>query len=232
MGIQLQDPKNQRIILGSIVALGIFYVYFLTSWLPFTYKASAAELKDLTTRYEDLSADLTKARQSVNSLPYLERECTMIHEKWTSASRLLPEREEMASLLRAVTLLGDESGVLFVLFRPLPPLPAQYYTEHPVEVRVEGGYHEIGTFLGELANMERMVTVSDLSIESAKDSPEDKPAAASFIAKTYTLGGTGVPPEGVKPADGKKGRGSKEVAVVKEVGRKLKAKQRGESSDE
>ena len=139
----------------------------------------------------------------------------------------------MSSLLRAVTVLGDQSGVVFVLFRPLPPLPAQYYTEHPVEVKVEGGYHEVGTFLGELANMERIVTVSDLSIETAKDSPENKPAAASFIAKTYTLGGTGVPPEEVKAKVGKKKKDAgKPVEAAKEIGRKLKSKQRGESSDE
>jgi len=232
MGIQINDPKAQKIALGSIVGLAILYVYFLTSLFPFTFKASAAELKDLSTRYEELSRDLTKARQTVNSLPYLEKEFDLVHGKWQSAQMLLPDQEEMASFLRAVALLGDQSGVVFVLFRPLPPQPAQYYTEHPIEVRVEGGYHEIGTFLGELANMERIVTVSDLSIETAKDSPEEKPASASFIAKTYTLGGTGVPPEEVKPKDGKKGSAGKQIEAAKEIGKKLKAKQRGETSDE
>ncbi len=232
MGIQLRNPKAQRIILGSIVGLGVLYVYFMTAWVPFTYKASAAELKDLSGRYEVVSRDLTKARQQVNSLPYLQKEYELVHSKWQSAQALLPDKEEMASLLRAVTLLGDQSGVIFVLFRPLPPSPAQYYTEHPVEVTVEGGYHEIGAFLGELANMQRIVTVSGLSISTAKESPEDKPASASFIAKTYTLGGTGVPPEEVKPKDQKKGRAGRPVEAVKDVGNALKAKTRGGGSDE
>ncbi len=232
MGIQLHDPKAQRIALGSIAGGAIFYVYFLTTLVPFTYKASAAEIKDLSGRYEVVSRDLTKARQEVNSLPYLEKEYNLVHAKWQSAQGLLPDSEEMASLLRAVAVLGDQSGVLFVLFRPLPPQPAQYHTEHPIEVKVEGGYHEIGTFLGELANMQRIVTVSDLSIVTAKESPDEKPASASFIAKTYTLGGTGVPPEEVKAKGEKKGRGGKQVEAAKDVGRKLTAKQRGGESDE
>jgi type IV pilus assembly protein PilO len=232
MGIQLSDPKAQRIALGSIVGIGVLYVYFLTTLVPFTYKASAAEIKDLSGRYDAVNRDLTKARQEVNSLPYLEKEFSLVHAKWQSAQSLLPDSEEMASLLRAVAMLGDQSGVVFVLFRPLPAQPAQYHTEHPIEVRVEGGYHEIGTFLGELANMQRIVTVSDLSIETAKDSPVEKPAAASFIAKTYTLGGTGVPPEEVKAKGEKKGRGGKQAATVKEVSKKLTSKSRGGESDE
>lgn len=232
MGIQLHDPKAQRVALGALGGLAVLYVYFLTTLAPFTYKASAAEIKDLSTRYESVSRDLTKARQEVNSLPYLEKEYDLVHSKWQSAQSLLPDSEEMASLLRAVAVLGDQSGVVFVLFRPLPAQAAQYHTEHAIEVKVEGGYHEIGTFLGELANMERIVTVSDLSIVTAKESPEDKPAVASFIAKTYTLGGTGVPPEEVKAKGEKKGRKGRPVDAVKEVGRKLTSQQRGEASDE
>ena len=75
-----------------------------------------------------------------------------------------------------MTLVGDQSGVDFLLFRPLPAQAAQYYTEYPIEVKVEGGYHEVGAFLGELANMERIVTVSDLTIEAPKDADTENPA--------------------------------------------------------
>ncbi|MBM3285851.1 MAG: hypothetical protein FJY88_00650 [Candidatus Eisenbacteria bacterium] len=238
MALQLNDPKSRKIILGSALGAALLYVYFMTTLVPFTYKAGASELKELSGRYEGLTQDLTKARQTINSLPYMEKEFDLLHRKWATAQQLLPDQQEMASLLRAITTIGDQAGVGFVLFRPSPPQPAQFHTEHPIEIKVEGGYHEIGTFLGEIANMERIVTVSDLSIESAKDSPLEKPAAASFVARTYTLGGTGVPPgdedreaKGDKKAKGK-GSINKKMEQAKEAGRKLKAKQRGEGSDE
>ncbi|MDM7917265.1 MAG: type 4a pilus biogenesis protein PilO, partial [Candidatus Eisenbacteria bacterium] len=139
MAIQLNDPKTQKAALATILGLAVLYVYFLTSLFPFTYKASAAQIGELNGRYTQLSSDLTKARQTVHSMAYLEQEYELLHRKWLSAEALLPDEQEMASLLRAVTLLGDQSGIDFVLFRPLPEQAAQYYTEHPVEVQVEGG---------------------------------------------------------------------------------------------
>jgi type IV pilus assembly protein PilO len=230
VAVQLRDPKTQKLILAGIFGVAILYVYFMTTLVPFTYKATAAELKDLTGQYQQLNHDLTAARQTVNSLPYLEREYSLLHDRWLQAQRLLPAEEETAMMLRAVTLVGDQSGVDFLLFRPLSAQAAQYYTEYPIEVKVEGGYHEIGAFLGELANMERIVTVSDLTIEAPKDADIETPAVAAFIARTYTEGGTGVPPEPV--VENEKGGVKKKADQAAKIGRKLKAKTRGESSDE
>ncbi len=231
MGIQLQDTKTQKIILVSILGAALIYVYFLTTLVPFTYKASAAEIKELSDQYKGMSSDITKARQTLNSLPYLEKEYNLLHAKWEKAQALLPNEEESASVLRTVALLGDQSGVEFVLFKPLSPQPAQFYTEHPVQVKVEGSYNEVGAFLSELANMERIVTVSGLEIESVKGAQSDKSASASFVATTYTLGGTGVPPEEVAksaPGDGGKGTPAAKVAAKE----RPEAETGGGSSDE
>ncbi|MBD3162170.1 MAG: type 4a pilus biogenesis protein PilO [Candidatus Eisenbacteria bacterium] len=200
MSTSLREPKAQKIVLIAILGGAVLYAYFLTDLVPFTYKAGAAELDELTTEYTKLSSDLTKARQAVNSLPYLEKEFELLHEKWSRAQRLLPDEQETASLLRAVTLLGDQSGVDFLLFRPMVPTPAQYYTEHPVEVKVEGGYHEVATFLSELANMERILTVRGLTVAVPKGNESEEPTVASFTATTFTLGGHGMATEGEQDA--------------------------------
>lgn len=240
MSISLKDPKTQKILAGVILGLCVLYVYLLTDFLPFTYKARAAELDELSTQYKELSSDLTKARQTINTLPYLEREFNLLHDKWTRAQYLLPDEQETAALLKAMTLLGDRSGVVFTLFRPLPATPAEHHTEHAIEVQVEGGYHEVGTFLSELANMERILTVHELSMEVPKKKTESgKPAIASFIAKAYTLGGTGVPPEeeveGEEEGTAEKMKNgvSKQLNKAKQtVSKKVNSTSRGKSNDE
>lgn len=208
MSLSLREPRTQKIVAITVVGCAVLYAYLFTDLVPFTYKAGAAELSELSGSYAKLSSDVTKARQAVGSLPYLEKEFELLHEKWIRAQSLLPDEQETASLLRAVTLLGDQSGIEFLLFRPMARTPSQHYTEHPVEVRVEGGYHEVATFLGRLANMERILTVRGLTVEAPKGSESDKPTVASFTATTYTLGGTGVPPP-ADPEVGKEGRSAK-----------------------
>ncbi len=230
MALQLRDSKTQKIILVTVLGGALLYVYFLTTLFPFTYKAGAAELQELSGRYETLNRDLIKAKQTIHSLAYLEKEHELLTSRWDAAQRLLPDTDETASLLRAMTLLGEQSGVEFLLFRPGGAHPLQYYTEYPVEVKVAGGYHEVGAFLGEVANMERIVTVGGLKLETAGERENDTKgsAVAAFTATTYTLGGSGVPPEEVASAGGS----SDKLAEAKEITRKLKAKQRGGSSNE
>jgi type IV pilus assembly protein PilO len=236
MPISLRSSKTGKIVAVTILSLALLYVYLLTDLAPFTYKAGAAELGELSTQYKKLSSDLTKARQTVNTLPYLEKETRLLHDKWGRAQRLLPEKQEVASLLRAITLLGDQSGISFVLFRPLPPVPAQHHTEHPIEVKIEGGYHEIATFLSGLANMDRILTVSELEMEvSKKRTDSGKPATASFIARTFTLGGTGVPPEEAPAENGGSATKKLKDRVKKKVDdakQKLTRTSRGEAKDE
>lgn len=241
MSMSLRDPKTQKIIAAAILGLGLLYVYLLTDVVPFTYKAGAAELSERSTEYKQLSSDLTKARQTVNQLPYLEKESRLLHKKWSNAQRLLPDEQEVPSLLRAITLLGDQSGIAFVLFRPFPPVPAQHHTEHPLEVKVEGGYHEIATFLSGLANMERIVTVTNLTMEVPKTRSESgKPAVGSFTARTFTLGGTGVPAgtdeegegEGSSLKDLKNKISNKLNRARKNTTGKLSSTSRGEVVDE
>jgi type IV pilus assembly protein PilO len=203
MPINASDPRLQKSLLGGILLAGLLYSYFFTTWVPFTYKANAAELKGLETHYLDMSKDLNKARQATHRLPYLEKEYELLHRKWEQSQALLPERQDMAWLLRTITLLGTQAGVEFTLFHPLPSRPAQYHTENPIEIKVVGGYHQIGAFLAEVANLERVIHVDDLEVQTGKEKNSEQPAEASFVASTYTLGGTGVAPEDEAAKDDK-----------------------------
>ena len=93
-----------------------------------------------------------------------------------------------------------DRGRVHALPARCPPRPQQYYTENPIEITVAGGYHQVGAFLGEVANLDRIINVDNLEIHDEQGEEAERPAEASFVASTYTLGGTGVPPEEAKPA--------------------------------
>jgi len=202
MSVDFRDPRTQKSVLGGLGVCALLFVYFFTDMLPFTYKANASQVNVLEEKYRDMSKDLNKARQATHRLPYLEKEYELLHRKWEQSRSLLPENQDMAWLLRTITLLGTQAGVQFTLFKPMSLKPAQYHTENPIQITVVGGYHQIGTFLAEIANLDRIINVSELEITATKDGNPTRPAEASFVAATYTLGGTGVPPEDPGQQDG------------------------------
>ncbi|UCF78892.1 MAG: type 4a pilus biogenesis protein PilO [Candidatus Eiseniibacteriota bacterium] len=185
--MDLKDPKNQQMLIVGIVMAAVLYFYFFAPFIPFGFRAQLTKYGFLSAQYHKLTLDLAKARQMVNDLPKLQREYEELHAAWLLAKQLLPEEKEVASLLSKVTIAGQQSGVKFALFKPNPPVDEGHYVRHPVEVSVTGGFHEVGTFMSEVANLSRIVNVSRLSLVSLDDKPPDESVQANFIASAYTL---------------------------------------------
>lgn len=195
--MNLKDRKTQKIIIVVLAAVAVSYVYFGTKLLPFCYPVRKARIAELEQESARLSAELEKARQMVGSLAKLEAEYERLHLQWESAQELLPLEEEMPDLLRKVTTAGNKAGVEFMLFQPKPAVVKDSFKEHPVAVRVRGGYHELGTFLSGLANMSRIVSVSELKVNAvgtSKDTKKksrtnslDKTVIADFTLSAFTL---------------------------------------------
>src|SRR2546422_8440055 len=137
--MDLKDPKTQKLILMG-AGIGILvYFYIFAEYVPFNYRVRAREIGKLKGEYTQKMSELTKAQQLVNRLPELKKEFELLNQRWMVAQELLPSQKEVASLLRKVTIAGQESGVHFALFKPGDPKASTYFTENPAEVSVTGG---------------------------------------------------------------------------------------------
>jgi len=215
MKIDLKNPNHQRALLCFLGVGLLAYLWYGAPFVPGNFQARAKRLTELRTKYEHLSSDLTKARQAVASLDRLESESRRLHDRWAVVREELPDRRELASLLRRITLSGSQSGVRFLLFQPDPPAPTQYYTDNPVKISVIGGYHQVATFLSEIADLSRLVNSHDLNLTSysSKDG-DDITSQAQFTASAYTLGGT-APASASRGARNAKGAASNGQSLAK-----------------
>jgi len=200
--MNIRDPRTQKLIGVGAGAAAVLYLYFFSTFLPFGHRAMAQEKGKLEQEYRQLSSDLSNARQSLNNLAEVERQYEVITKRWDVASELLPEQREVATLLRKITLVGQQSGVEFTLFKPKDRVPGEIYTENPVEIQVVGGYHQVGSFLAEVANLDRIINVSGLKLDTLDDGEDTHTVTASFIATAYTLNPN---PDPAAPATAKKG---------------------------
>jgi type IV pilus assembly protein PilO len=185
--MDLKNPKTQKMIIAVVLLAAVIYFYFFAAFVPFGFRAQAARYAELRQTYDKLTSDLAKARQMVNDLPKLRKEYEDLHAAWMMAKELLPEEKEVASLLSKVTIAGQQAGVKFTLFKPNLPLDRNYYVEYPVEVGVVGGFHEVASFMSEIANLSRIVNVSKLRLETFEKGKPDETVFAKFVASAYTL---------------------------------------------
>ena len=166
--MDFKDPKVQKTLIVAILLVIVGYVYFFTSFMPFFFQPQKARVNVLTSEYDKIIAELEKARKTVNSLARLEEEYERLHEKWVAAQSLLPLEKEVAQLLRKVTRAGSQSCVQFELFEPQIPVTKEFITENPVNIKVRGEYHEVGVFLSKVANLDRIINVTNLNVRPYK----------------------------------------------------------------
>jgi len=195
--MDLKDPKTQKLILMGAGIGVLVYFYLIANYVPFNYPARAKEIGTLRADYTKKMSELTKAQQLVNRLPELKKEFELLNQRWMVAQELLPTQKEVASLLRKVTIAGQESGVHFVLFKPGDLLQSTDSTENPVQVSVTGGFHRAGAFLGEISDLSRLVNVSQLKLKGFDKGDLDETGQADFVATAYTLA-EGTPNESAK----------------------------------
>jgi type IV pilus assembly protein PilO len=202
--LDLKNPAVQKGVLSGLLSVGLLGVFFFTHLLPFGYPTQKERVDTLKTEFERKQTDLARARATVADLPRFEAEFDALHDRWQYASELLPTDRQLGSLLRRITLAGQGTGVDFVRFRPESPKTETYYTEMPVQIAVTGGYHQVGSFLAELANLQRIVTVSQMKLKTNTDGGADPLLTTSIelTASAYSLNPTPAPTAPVKPGKG------------------------------
>lgn len=190
--MNFRSPRTQKIIFGAFLVVAMFVVYFGMNILPFGYRARAAEIKTLKDEYAQVSSKVNQARRLAADLPRVEAQHRATQTKWEAANELLPQESAMADFLRQMTVVGQQSGIEFVKVEPANSTSYQYYAENPVHFTVVGGYHQVGTFLGQVASLSRLVTVRMLSLTSLEGGDRGETVKAGFRASAYSVSGSHV----------------------------------------
>ncbi len=193
--VDFRNPVVQKAALSVAVAGAVLGIFFFSHLVPFSFPVQREKIETLKADFEKKQTDLARARATVADLPRFEAEYEQLHQRWAEAAELLPADRQMAALLRKITLAAQETGCQFVVFRPSGQKSETYYTEMPLQLSVNGGYHQVGSFLAELANMRRIITVANLKLKSNTSSKGDDMLTTSveFTASAYSLNASSAP---------------------------------------
>lgn len=95
----------------------------------------------------------------------------------------LPNAEEMDALLAEINQAGMRRHLRFELFRPGPTVVREYYAELPIDLKISGSYANLAAFMADLAEIPRIVTMTDIHLRNDDDKNTELTLDAS--AKTY-----------------------------------------------
>lgn len=167
--------------LPKIVVLTALFVLLLALGWYFVWQDQLDSLDSKRSEEIRLKEDfLNKKRQAVNLDLHIQQ-LSEIDRSFGALLKQLPNKAEVESLLVEINQSGMGRGLQFELFKPGPELIKDFYSELPINVKLNGGYHDFGAFAGDVGRLSRIVTLNNLAITVNKDGT----LALEAIVKTF-----------------------------------------------
>jgi type IV pilus assembly protein PilO len=181
---------------GLAVGLGIGALIFgAVSWRvlqPMRDQLAAGQQQ-----LAELQTKIQEGRAAKQQLPKFREEVHQLEMELDKLLRILPARRNTPDLLRRIRSLAEQGDFALRRFTPGQLSDKEFFSEWPIAVSVEGGYHNLALFFDRISRFSRIINIEDLNISSLTTGPKGTHTlAASFNAKTFVY----KEPEPVAPA--------------------------------
>lgn len=108
-----------------------------------------------------------------------------MEEQLDTAKRMLPTRENVSELLDNLTEPAKRTRVSVMSLLPFPQEDTPAMTRLSFKLQLEGRYRNIGRYLQELGNMDRLIIVDNVQLSRGEG--EDPGIQAQLLVSTYLL---------------------------------------------
>lgn len=182
----LKLSRSKKIMLLVTILLALTGVYYYLLFAP-----EQESLNDLEAKYSTLARQLQESKDIHRDLEKFEAEVTKLNEELAVVRTQLPDEKEIPEILKNISSLGKESNLEFILFRPKPEEPQQFYAKVPIDLAVIGHYHDLGVFFDKVSKLPRIINVVDFNMTRAKDAKgkgevkDDTAVRTSCLLNTY-----------------------------------------------
>ena len=177
---KLSNGKKALVLAGILLVLG--GLYFKAFILP-----EQEEVSDEQAQYDKLIKELNESRAITQDLQVYKAQVKKMNEEFAVALKQLPNEKEIPEILKNISSLGKEAQLEFVLFKPKPEEPQQFYARVPIELTVIGSYHDTGRFFDRVSKLSRIINVVDFNMTRAKgkEGSEEVLVRTSCMLNTY-----------------------------------------------
>ena len=183
----------------AVAAVGGFYWYYV--------QGAQATVTTQLQKLDAMKVEINKGKATARQLPAFRQQVTELSARLDSLRAVLPEEKDVSDLLRRLQTLATQSNLTIRSFKPAPIVQKETHAEWPIELELDGTYHNLGLFLDRVSKFPRIINVKNVRIK-AKDKPQPgSTVVAQCVATTYVL------VEGPKIEKGKPGaKGAKTAA--------------------
>ncbi len=173
-------PRSQRLLIYGLGYLVLVVLLYFALIGPTWDDIASAHSKQASLR---VKRDEAKAR--ADNKGEFEAEVEQLQADLKQALKELPDDREIPGLLSEIDALARKSGLEVRKFQPLAESSHEYYADVPVQIIMEGSFHEVAIFFDRVGKMSRIVSVEDIEMKEPKDSGSETTLTVEGKVVTY-----------------------------------------------
>ena len=158
----------------------------LAAWRVLIGPAREA-LSTRTARVAMLRREVARAQATADKLALVERDVRALETSLERTTAVLPDERDPQDVLRSLHELASQTTMNLSSFSPRPIVMKAQYAEWPIQIGLDGGYHDLGRFFDLVATMPRLMAVSDLDIKTNTRPTSKNTITATCVATTFVF---------------------------------------------
>jgi type IV pilus assembly protein PilO len=158
------DQRGQIMALLILVALAGGYFFWTKVHQP-----QSAQIAAETQQADSLQKIVEAAKRDLasGSIEDLRRRVEEYNGSLELMRRLVPERNEVPTLIDDISTKAKVRGITLGKIQPLSPEPGSPFDTYRYRLEVYGHYDQIGEYLADVASLPRIVVPQDVILSSA-----------------------------------------------------------------
>ncbi len=173
-------PRSQR----AAAFVGIYILLVILAWFGLI-SGTIDETTNLENKLTTLRNESGQVKERAANRKAFEERLARLEGQLKRAMTQLPDESEIPALLSDIDASARKSGLEVRKFQPLGEVKQEYYAEVPVQIAMEGSFHEVGVFFDRVAKMNRIVSAKDIVLGDVRE--ESNEASLQVSGKVVTF---------------------------------------------
>jgi type IV pilus assembly protein PilO len=202
------DQRGQIMALLVLVALAGGYFFWTKVHNPQSEKITLSHHEA-----DSLEAIVAAAKRDLasGSIEDLRRRVEEYRGSLELMRRLVPERNEVPTLIDDISTKAKVRGVTLGKIQPMTPEPGSPFDTYRYRLEVFGHYDQIGEYIADIASLPRIVVPQDVTLSAAAPQAQrllgdtlGSLLLAEFTIRTFVK--ASLPPAGTQPGGARRAR--------------------------
>jgi type IV pilus assembly protein PilO len=180
---QLEDkPWYYGLGIGVALAVGLWAV---ANWQYPNFTEMQKQLASLKVQYGQLQEKIERGRVAERRLPQLREEVRRIELDLNRLLEILPTKRNTEELIKRIEGLTRQGDFFLKSFTPKEYVNKDFYAEWPIEIVLDGTFHNLALFFDKMARFSRIINVESLVMTGYPDARLGRTLGARFTLKTF-----------------------------------------------